>query len=84
MRTGVSIGGSESMALKGALLVYEGRQGAVTVDRAAGTSNRSPCLCINPPPHVPTNRLLDRVSRTDQTNRLDKPLFWRTCICGRR
>src|SRR5579871_33334 len=28
MRTGVSIGGSESMALKGALLVYEGRQGS--------------------------------------------------------
>ena len=28
MRTGVSIGGSESMALKGALLVYEGRHGA--------------------------------------------------------
>jgi len=28
MRTGVNIGGSESMALKGALLVYEGRQGS--------------------------------------------------------
>jgi Prokaryotic E2 family D len=28
MRTGVSIGGSESMTLKGALLVYEGRHGA--------------------------------------------------------
>jgi hypothetical protein len=28
MRTGVSIGGSDSMALKGALLVYEGRQGS--------------------------------------------------------
>ena len=28
MRTGVSIGGSESMTLKGALLVYEGRHGS--------------------------------------------------------
>ncbi len=28
MRTGVSIGGSESMSLKGALLVYEGRHGS--------------------------------------------------------
>lgn len=28
MRTGVSIGGGESMALKGALLVYEGRHGS--------------------------------------------------------
>src|ERR1035437_7076254 len=53
---------------------YKATTGAVIRLNSPGDSNRSPTLTISPPPHVPTKSSCRRVSNTDHTKRLARPL----------